>query len=184
MMPFTDLGPRLSMQKTTIAILTAATVLVSGCASALWSPWIGKQTAEKSASPREARLVPLRMVKPPSGTPQSIARWWGYWHGWFGYGKEFDMKIVIARIDGNDATVQYSWATASGQNVSILPAQISGNEINMKLPVGGYLSMRLRENGNEMEVVQRTGYSGVAVEYYGLLVRQPDPTNEYLVSPP
>ena len=54
----------------------------------------------------------------------------------------------------------------------------------MKLPVGGFLSMRLRKNEREMEVVQRTGYSGAAVEYYGLLVRQPDPKNEYLVDPP
>lgn len=166
------------------AAITVAALLVAGCSTALWHPWIEGQTAEKSASPREARLVPLRLVKPPSTTPRAKARWWGYWHGWFGYGKEFDMKIVIARIDGDEATVQYSWATATRQNVSILPAQISGEELNMKLPVGGYLSMRLRKNESEMEVVQRTGYSGAAVEYYGLLVRQPDPTNEYLVSPP
>lgn len=172
------------MATTRLIAVYAAVLLLYGCSAALWHPWIEKQTAEKSASPREARLVPLRLVKPPSTTPKSTARWWGYWHGWFGYGKEFDMKIVIARIDGDEATVQYSWATATGQNVSILPARISGNEINMKLPTGGFLSMRLRGNENEMEVVQRTGYSGVAVEYYGLLVRQPDPTNEYLVIPP
>lgn len=172
------------MTPTCCAAVTAAALLVAGCSTALWHPWIEEQKAEKTASPREARLVPLRLVKPPTTTPTAKARWWGYWHGWFGYGKEFDMKIVIARIDGDEATVQYSWATATRQNVSILPARISGDEITMKLPVGGYLSMRLRKNESEMEVVQRTGYSGVAVEYYGLLVRQPDPTNEYLVSPP
>lgn len=172
------------MATTRCIAVYAAVLLLSGCSTAFWHPWIEKQTAEKSASPREARLVPLRLVKPPSTMPTTKARWWGYWHGWFGYGKEFDMKIVIARIDGDEVTVQYSWATATGQNVSILPARISGDEINMKLPVGGFLSMRLRKNEREMEVVQRTGYSGAAVEYYGLLVRQPDPKNEYLVDPP
>lgn len=94
------------------------------------------------------------------------------------------MKIVIARIEGDEATVQYSWATATRQNVLILPARISGNEMEMKLPVGGYLSMRLRKNGNEMEVVQRTGYGEFTREFYGLLVRQPEPVKEYLVDAP
>ncbi|MBT2320745.1 hypothetical protein J7E62_00005 [Variovorax paradoxus] len=143
--------------------------LLSACTTALWHPWIDKQVAGPSASPRQARLVSLRIVKPPPSTPAKIARWCGYWHGWFGYSKEFDMKIVFARIEGDEAIIQYSWATANAQNVSILRGKFSGDEVEMKLPVGGHLSIRLRPNGNEMEIVQRTGRGEIALEFYGLL---------------
>lgn len=158
-------------------------LLLSGCASALWHPWIDKQIAAPSTSPREAQLVPLRLVKPPASIPANQARWWGYWHGWFGYSKETDMKIVFARFEGEEAVIQYSWATATSQNVSILRGKFSGDEVNMPLTVGGFVSMRLRPNGNEMEVVRRTGRGEIAQEFYGVLTRQPEPENEYLVTP-
>lgn len=77
------------------SMLMAAAAL-SGCGSALWHPWIDKQVAGASISKQEASLKPIKMVRPSASAPAKHARWWGYWHGWYGYDKETDMKIVFA----------------------------------------------------------------------------------------
>jgi|GEM_PF-1161670 len=159
------------------SMLMAAAAL-SGCGSALWHPWIDKQVAGASISKQEASLKPIKMVRPSASAPAKHARWWGYWHGWYGYDKETDMKIVFARIEADEAVIQYAWATDSKALSTVLRGRFVGDEVQVQLTTGGYLSMRLRPNGSEMEVVRRTGYSGVALDYYGLLTRQPEPALE------
>lgn len=63
-------------------------------------------------------------------------------------------------------------ADATRKVNSTLRGKFDGDELNIKLNRGGYLSMRMRPNGNEVEIVQRTGRGEIALEFYGVLSKQ------------
>lgn len=156
------------------ALLTSA--LLSACTTTLWHPWIEKQQGTVAQSEKKALVHEPAMFKPGPAVPPDQARWWGHWYGWFGYERATDTKIVVSRFEKNgDVIIGYSWKSDSGSGGSAtIIGTFSGKEINAKLSDGSSLSLRMRENGNEIEIARRTGRGEIPMSFFGLLARQPE----------
>ena len=106
----------------------------------------------------------------------------GYWHGRYGYKKKNRHEACLCRIEAEQTVIQYAWAIDSSALSSELRGRVVGDEMQVQLRTGGCLSTHLRPNGSEMEVVRRTRYGGVALDYDGLLTRQSEPQLEFLTN--
>lgn len=150
-----------------------------------WPDYIHSLRPDLSDSPAQALLPPDVSVTPPAADlPSALARWSGTWQGWACPGQACDVKIAVERIDQAGATVVYAGASATSSIVRRGQAQFVGDELNLRLPTGAKLVLRLRPDGDmEMSLWRPEAQLRAA----GVLTQRPlaprDRTVERLATP-
>ena len=131
--------------------LAAAWAMAAPAASAqtAWPGYMHALQPDVSASPVPATLpADVAVVPPDAGLSEARRRWSGLWQGWACAAQVCDVRVAVERVGEREASLVYAGASASGTVVHRGQAQFVADELQLPLPTGARLVLRLRADGD------------------------------------
>lgn len=118
-------------------------------AQTAWPGYMHALKPDVSDSPVPALLpADVAVAAPDAALSAARRRWSGLWQGWACAGQACDVRVAVERVAERDATVVYAGASATGTVVHRGEAQFVGDELQLPLPTGARLVLRLRADGD------------------------------------
>lgn len=142
-----------------LRLLFSVVLLWAACtahAQTTWPGYMHSLQPDWSDSPVPATLpADIAVTAPGPEVPPARARWSGLWQGWACANQVCDVKVAVERVRADGATVAYAGASATSNAAHRGEAQFVGEELQLRLPTGAKLVLRLRKaegEGGDMEM--------------------------------